>query len=357
MKKSNLSRPVKIRDSVSRVIRGELYPEEAFPTNLFPDLEEVLTGCLAEALNGESTGGPATSVGTSLENDIDALARGILNFKNLLREYPRTVVMMYRTYIRKFIFYQQTRARSFTDEWEDIFQEVITRLISGKIFRIRDKFDFSYNEGIKKSTFTSYLMVSVRNIYMDIIRERQVRPLTAGELRPIDEVQDIYEQEDELMLNRLAMDEEFRKFRTLLALHYRSRWKLELCLKLKCRIPVGKNDVHRCFPACSSDDMETLARDYRGVKDKHLFDAVVTVFNRNEQRENKSDTLRKWVSIKVEEIIAHMNHTHNCVIYTGKNLLDFITLYYEQFKQETDKEEGNTMNVWGEKANRPGGTD
>jgi hypothetical protein len=134
------------------------------------------------------------------------------------------------------------------------------------------------------------------------------------------------------------MDEEFKKFRTLLGLHYRSKKRLELCLKLKCRMPIYSNDVLQCFPGCSSDDIDILARDYKGLKDNRLFDQVVDVFNRNEGRKNKSDTLRKWISIKVDEILAQMNRTHTTDVYTPKNLLDFVTLYYERDKQEKNGE-------------------
>lgn len=331
------------RQTVLSLVRQELYPIEDFLPKLFPDLQSVLWEYYCERIRT----GAGNSGGPELDGENAVLlAKELLAFKALLEQSPETVVLLYRSYIKRFILYQLSKSPGLKDEWEDIFQEVITRLISGKIQRIREKFDFSYGDNIKKSTFTSYLMVTVRNIYMDIIRERQVRPLTAGELHPIDEAERSIEHEDTDMLNRLVMDEEFRKFRTVLALHYRSRWKLELCLKLKCRIAPATDDIRRCFPSCSGEDIDVLSRDYKGFKDKRLFDMVVNVFNRNEGRENKSDTLRKWISVKVDELIAHMNRGHGGKVYTGKNLIDFITLYYERFKslgtgrKETEREGG-----------------
>jgi hypothetical protein len=182
--------------------------------------------------------------------------------------------------------------------------------------------------GKKISFFTSYLMVTVRNIYMDIIRERKVRPLTSGEFQSMDETIDVYE--DKQMLSRLVINEEFQRFRTLLALYYKSRARLELCLKLKCRVPLTENDIHQCFPRCSWDEFKTLDQDFKGLRDKKLFDIVAPVFNRNERTENKSDTLRKWVSIKVDEITAHLNQSHGCEVYNVKNFVDFVSLYYER---------------------------
>jgi DNA-directed RNA polymerase specialized sigma24 family protein len=329
------------RGIVLQLIRQQIYPEKEFPKNLFPDLPSVLFNCFSDAIRCREDLLKVYQQPKETAR-LEKLAHDILGFKNLLENHPQTVVLMYRTYIKKFIKYRH----SHTDEWEDIFQEVMTRLISGKIYRIREKFDFSYQyqgsskkemasptgnddgNGKKISFFTSYLMVTVRNIYMDIIRERKVRPLTSGEFQAVDDTIDIYE--DKQMWSRLVINEEFQRLQTVLALYYKSRPRLELCLKLKCRVPLTEYDIHRCFPRCSRDEFKTLEQDFKGVRDKKLFDIVAPIFNRNERTENKSDTLRKWVSTKVDEITAHLNQTHGCDVYNSKNFVDFVSLYYQR---------------------------
>jgi DNA-directed RNA polymerase specialized sigma24 family protein len=329
----------RIRSDVLHLIRHQLYPVTEFPKNLFPDLPTVLFDCFLEAVRSQED--LLVIYRESKEVDeIKNLAQKILTFKNLLENYPQTVVLMYRTYIKKFIKYRHPN----TDEWEDIFQEVITRLISGKIYRIREKFNFSYYEetpgGKKKSFFTSYLIVTVRNIYMDIIRERRVRPLTASGLQPMDETVDVYENKQ--MLSKLIINEEFQRLRTILTLYYKSRPRLELCLKLKCRISLTGNDIRQCFPDCSPEEFHALSQDFTGLRDKKMFDIVTPVFNRNECTENKSDTLRKWVSIKVDEITAHLNQSHGCEVYNSKNFVDFVSLYYEEDNMSKVGEIGNS---------------
>jgi DNA-directed RNA polymerase specialized sigma24 family protein len=329
------------RSIVLQHIRQQLYPEKEFPKNLFPDLPSVLFNCFSDVIRSRED--LRKVYRQPMETGrLEKLVHDILVFKNLLENHPQTVVLIYRTYIKKFIKYRHPH----TDEWEDIFQEVMTRLISGKIYRIREKFDFSYQyqdsskkevasptdndvgKGKKISFFTSYLMVTVRNIYMDIIRERKVRPLTSGEFQTMNETIDVYE--DKQMLSRLVINEEFQRFQTVLALYYKSSPRLELCLKLKCRVPLTEHDIHRCFPGCSNDELKALEQDFKGLRDKKLFDIVAPIFNRNERTENKSDTLRKWVSIKVDEITAHLNQTHGCEVYNSKNFVDFVSLYYQR---------------------------
>jgi hypothetical protein len=44
--------------------------------------------------------------------------------------------------------------------------------------------------------------------------------------------------------------------------------------------------------------------------------------------------LRKWISVKIDEMVTHMNQTHSHPVYTGKSFVDFVTLYYERAQEE-----------------------
>lgn len=325
------------RQIASKVIRNELYTEEDYPEKYFPDLTIILCDFFIEMIKVQHPEWKDTEKKDEIE--IVKLAKEVLSFKYILKYHPHTIVLIYRSYIKKFIKYKHACSRRGKEDWEDIYQEVMTRLISDKINRIRDRFDFEYSNEteVKKSFFTSYLMVTVRNIYMDIIRERNVRLLTGGNVLPMNESFDTYDNKDENMLTRVAIENEFQKLDTILLLYHKSRARLELCLKLKCRIPVKEKDISMCFPAFNNDEMNLLSRDFKNMKDKNVFDTVITVFNRHEGMENKSDTLRKWVSLKVDEITSHMNHTHPSDVYTNKNFLDLLTLYFDKKYNEDEK--------------------
>jgi DNA-directed RNA polymerase specialized sigma24 family protein len=251
---------------------------------------------------------------------VQDLAKKILNFKNLLENHPRMIVLLYRRCIEKFIHYKHRRS----DECEDILQEVITRLIEDKIYKVRDRYDFNLK---KISTFTSYLMVTIRNIYIDIVRERNIRPLTAGELQPVDGLFNAAYSEN--MMNRLLIEEELLKLQTIMKLYHKTRPKLELCLKLKYRIPIGNKETNRCFPGCSREDIEMLTQDFKLVKDKTMFERVVLIFNRHGDKKSKSDTIRKWIFVKIDEIVSHLNRTHSAAVYNRKNVGDLVSLYYQ----------------------------
>lgn len=321
------------RQTVMEVITGELYPEESFPAKNFPNIHLLLFDLFIEVIKPQKETWGLYTRGEDNER-IKEIARDILNFRGLLENHPRMVVLIYRRYIEKFIVYKHTNP----SDREDIFQEVLTRLIEDKIYKIRERYDFDFK---KVSSFTSYFMVTVRNIYIDIIRERNVRPLTSGDVQEINDVPDRIG--DKTMINRLVLNEELVKLRTILLLFYKSRARLELCLKLKFRIPVAKEDVERCFPNCREEDIEILAQDFKLARDKRVFEKILSVFNYHESRENKSDTLRKWINVKIDEIITHLNRTHNFAVYNTKNFADFINLYYQHFKGENESADMGAM--------------
>ena len=297
----------------------QLYPEESFPKNLFPDLKPLLLEFFLKEINSRKEQRELVR-GDSGRKAAQDLAKKTLGFMNLLKNHPRMVVLIYRRYIEKFIYYKHRKI----DEREDILQEVITRLIEDKIYKVSDRYDFNLK---KISTFTSYLMVTIRNIYIDIVRERKIRPLTAGELQPVDELFNPADSEN--VMNRMLIEEELVKFQTVMKLYYKARPKLELCLKLKFRIPIGKKETSQCFPGCSREDIKMLTQDFKLVKDKTMFERVVLIFNRYGDKKSKSDTIRKWIFVKIDEIISHLNRTHNGVVYNRKNVGDLVSLYYQ----------------------------
>lgn len=303
----------------------QLYPDETFPKKLFPDMQLILYDFFIKTVHSRKEYREIMHSGKE-RKIVEELAAKILSFEDLLNEHPQTVVLIYRNCIGKFIYYKHGKM----DEREDILQEVITRLMEDKIHKIRDRYDFHLK---KFSTFTSYLMVTVRNIYIDIIRERNIRPLTSGELQPIDNLFTGKKSED--MMNRLLIEEELLKLQTIMKLYYKSRPKLELCLKLKYRIPVGQEDTNRCFPGCSPEEAETLTRNFKLVKDKTMFEEVIRIFNTYEDKQSKSDTVRKWIFVKIDEIISHLNRTHAADVYNRKNVGELVSLYY-RYKGRSD---------------------
>lgn len=305
--------------AVIDVINNQLYPEKQYPRTVFPEINSILIKHFNDIIKANNDYQKIYQNCT--KKKIEELAIKILNFKNILNNFPRIVVLIYRQLIEKFIKYKHTS----TEEKDDIIQEVITRLISDKIIKIQEKYDFNYK---KIPSFTSYLMVTIRNIYIDILREGKKSMLRTETIQDLERIK--VDKEHESILNHLFIEEELLKLQVIMKMYYKSRPKIEMCLKLKYRIPLNEEEVRNCFPECDERDITMLTKDFKFVKDKNVFKTIAPIFNKYESRECKSDTLRKWITVKIGEIIVHLNRTHDYDVYHTYNFCDLITLYYQK---------------------------
>ena len=131
-------------------------------------------------------------------------------------------------------------------------------------------------------------------------------------------------------LQSAVLAEEYEKLEAILQLHPSQRWRIILCLKLKLRFPVHSDDVRRCFPNCSPDDITPLSRDFRASKDRVMYKAIVPIFNRYEKNRVQADTLRKWVEGKITLLITHLNKMHQASVYNSKNIPDLLSLFFQE---------------------------
>ena len=79
-----------------------------------------------------------------------------------------------------------------------------------------------------------------------------------------------------------------------------------------------------------------MTEDNRLKKDKNILKKIFPIFNLYEKKNNKSDTLRKWIDTKIGEIVNHMNSNLEYVVYNYTNIGDFLVLYYnESYKTQS----------------------
>jgi DNA-directed RNA polymerase specialized sigma24 family protein len=306
-----------VANSLKIAIDTLSYPHDLYPRQWFPDLDGVLTKLFSEMWLSD----PAfrKNLSAAGEARVAELIAAELGLPSLLAKHPRALLLIYRQMISGFV----RRLHRCQDEWPDIVQEIYTRLLSGKLAQIQKKYDSSF--GLTPS-FTSYFMVCVRNMYIDVVREGRNLRMKGSEV-PFPVVGSDAPSTAQ-SVQTAFLDEEFAKLRVILQLHPASRGKIMLCLKLKCRLPVIAADVRRCFPGCSAQDILQLSADFRSSKDRDMYRAIVSVFNRHEARPVQADTLRKWVETKIHLLISHLNRLHRQDVYDDENISDLIALFF-----------------------------
>lgn len=305
------------KEAAKDCIRTVLYPESQYPPERFPDLVTVVLESYVNDLTKNSHFRMDKADG---REEIEKSVLDACHLERLLKEDPYTVVMMHRSLIEKFVSLRHLAY----EEWEDIIQEIFIRLLSDKIYKIQKQYDFEY-EG--RSSFTSYFMVTVRNIYMDMVKSPNSRSQSVDLGKDISEIKFAIMQLD--FTDIIVLRAEIKKLQAILALYHKIRPKLELVLKLKFRIDVNDTNIKSSFPNYDRNALEVLTRDYRLEKDGDVWEQVQVVFNRLEKTEYKSDSLRRWVNVKVKEVINLMNRTLNRSAYDESVLETLLNLYYQ----------------------------
>lgn len=317
--------PAAVGFMFQKIVCQELYPRDRYPRHWFPELESIVGGLFKEAWNANPDF-RSVLTGADESRAVEILAAE-LSLPSILARHPHALVMIYQPLISGFI----RRLHRRRDETEDILQEILVRLFAGKLARIQSKYNNNFQQ---MPRFTSYFMVCVRNMYVDIVRE-------GGNL--MIKRDDVPQQVLEMPTRDLAqtcrdafLDEEFVKLRIILQLFPSSREKMILCLKLKCRFAVTAADVQLCFPCCSADDIKLLGADFRSIRDRDMYRSVISIFNRFESKPVQADTLRKWVESKAYLLIGHLNRLHGEKVYDSENITDLLNLF---FKDEGDRDQ------------------
>jgi len=294
-------------DYIKKIIDEKLYPSDKFPRSLFPDLVPVLTNLCKKK-------------GVDTSRQLEKTVVKCVGLKSLLYEEPGTLTIIYSNLIRRYV----NKKHSEKNEIEEIVQEIIMHLLNSKIKGIKKRFDFS---DPSFPTFTSYFMVTVRNTYIDIVRRELKRKSLIENNMDIEMYRD---SKKAMAINSLIIEEEINKLNVIMKLYHKSAPKLTLALKVKYRVTIDDSDIISCFPDCSKNDMDLL----RGnanlfFKNKKSMERIASVVNKYEGKSNNPDSLRRWTSIKVEEIKRHMNNIHPESPYNNATISDLIILFYK----------------------------
>jgi DNA-directed RNA polymerase specialized sigma24 family protein len=87
--------------------------------------------------------------------------------------------------------------------------------------------------------------------------------------------------------------------------------RLLLCLKLRFRIPVSRDDILQWHPECTAPLVESLLHlfgaDYSSMKVKEIYALFTPILNSMEKKRNSDDALRKWTASKLQEIADLLN--------------------------------------------------
>lgn len=294
----------------------ELYLPEEFPLILFPEIHTLLSDLFFKEIFNRS--------GDQNLMTLVSIARKRLGLNSLIKNNPEVIVLIYRFMIKKYLLKKLRNKKDI----DDVVQEVLKILLEKKMKKIVERFDFEFSKG---PTFTSYFMVTIRNIYIDMLRKKEF-PLKRVEnnFKP----EEIEKKSGDEMFGQMVLKEEFIKLRTLLTLYRNSGKKIIMTLKIKYRQQPYRHEIISEFQNCSEKDIRILSQNFSLVNEKKIFEVITPIYNRYSAMNLKPDSLRKWISAKTVEITDHMNSTHENNPYNSRNISDLFLLFFNYMKDK-----------------------
>jgi hypothetical protein len=213
----------------------------------------------------------------------------------LLRNNPNQLILelqgLIDIIINQFINYQRFNFI----EHDEIKQQINEELLN-RIPKIQCQFQ-------GKSLLRTYLSVVIRNICNEILRKgEKAKYITYDEI--------IINEASSETINSLLFEEEMVRLKKVLGLYYKQKSKLILCLKLKFKMPFDHEDFRNVYKEITQLEFEKFIHyvgSYKDCPDIIIFTALTEIFNKYENKNNTPDALRKWVNLKINEIINVLN--------------------------------------------------
>jgi RNA polymerase sigma factor (sigma-70 family) len=206
----------------------------------------------------------------------------------LVVRHQNTIHMIVRKYIGSGMFERE--------EFDDLVQGVNEALL-GKMPKIQTQYNGS-------TLLRTYLSSIIRNICLKLHHQRRREPR-------LDRLDGSLAADSVSIQEKYMIEHDIRVFHAILRQYDMQLPKLLLCLKLRFRIPLTRDDVFRYSPGCSEEEygdiMGAFGVDYQSMTDKQIYAVITPFINRTEGRVVSHDAVRKWIHARLQEILELLN--------------------------------------------------
>ena len=243
----------------------------------------------------------------SNDEDIRLLAD---DWHQLLLKYQKVIEIIVKQHFRKGYFRGQ--------QIEDIIQNINLKLLESRLERISKQ----YNGSVLFATYFSRIIANL------CIEEH--RRLKKWQFFSISEHLLLTDDHMDIALN-IAV--ECKRLERILWLTGRSRNKLEVCLKLIFKLPLDRRALDTYCPKLTDRHKKALlgvfAQPVHKLTETEIYQRINPVFNYCENKLSTPDALRKWVNVKLNEMLALLNgEPPNRKNYTKDTLGILLEHYY-----------------------------
>jgi len=238
----------------------------------------------------------------------------------LLKNAPNELIVKYQSLISSVVYNISKSGLVNYNDVGDYIQYINNELLH-KIEYIKKKYNGS-------SPLKIYFLVIIRNMcYEKLRKERKYDNEISSEF--------IERIEPENIVSNLIIEQELDYLDKILKTFHSKKDKLILCLKLLFRIRVSADDFNIYGYNFTLSEIQNIIKrtDYsKPLSDKEIFEHVTPLFNKYERKNNNSDTTRKWVGNKLNDIIDLMNGDPPKAYYSRETIQILIEKYLKKME-------------------------
>jgi DNA-directed RNA polymerase specialized sigma24 family protein len=246
------------------------------------------------------------------KQDIDLLYN---NPHQFIEEHQTTIEIIVGNFIRSGLLPHS--------EKDDIVQYVNEKLIGSKIKLMQQHYNHSY-------FVTTYLSKVIRNLCFEYTRRH--KELRDREISLHISYTDIIS--DDRTTTEMIINEELLKLKTVLQLFHKKRLRLELYLKVLVGSTTSEEDIKAVYPNCSKNDVIWFLKECNPDSDitlkteKEIHVLLTEFSNKYENKQITPDSLRKWLDLKISNIIELMNGEPKQANYSKKTVKILLQKYF-----------------------------
>ncbi len=227
-------------------------------------------------------------------------------------EFQQSILKIARKFKQRGSFAQESE--------EDITQEITIQIMERKITYMQKKYQPDFGD------LKQYFERIAYNIAVELVNVANHRQKLH---QPMDAVctstMTTQEGTQELIQNELQQVNKF------LASFPRQKPKLLLLMKLYSRTIIESKDILNFKPSATPKEIQHLlvifGKNYAAHEDGYLYSQICQFMNDAEGKTNSSDTLRKWLSIRINDLRKWMNQ-HSSFKYDKEAVRNLIQVFF-----------------------------
>jgi hypothetical protein len=238
----------------------------------------------------------------------------------LLKQDPNQLIVELQDLI-DIIILQFVRSGSFNSSEKTEIKQNINFELLNKISKIQTQYQ-------GKSLLTTYFSVIIKNLCNEMLRNKKNVASTTTESITI--------AEEPVNLYSMIFEEEIIRLNKIINLYPKQKFKMILCLKLKYKMKFEFQDFNNAlkeFTLIEFENFEKSIDSYFECNDNIIFEKLISIFNLYENKDNSPDSLRKWITEKINELIDILNGNPPTSKYDKETLqILFEKSYHTEYK-------------------------